>query len=126
MHGVAQPGAAGRGDTHGARGSDGHHQGPPSRPCMNGLACGYRPHMETTEFKHVLDRPGPFASVLIDVSLDAAEGEEQLTIAAKDVANTLQADGAPAHTRSEERRVGKECSSRVGECQRERERKREE
>lgn len=65
---------------------------------MNGLACGYRPHMETTEFKHVLDRPGPFASVLIDVSLDAAEGEEQLAIAAKDVANTLQANGAPPHT----------------------------
>ena len=65
---------------------------------MSGPVCGYRPHMETTEFKHVLDRPGPFASVLIDVSLDAAEGEEQLTIAAKDVANTLQADGAPAHT----------------------------
>ena len=54
--------------------------------------------METTEFKHVLDRPGPFASVLIDVSLDAAEGEEQLAIAAKDVANTLQANGAPPQT----------------------------
>lgn len=65
---------------------------------MSDLACGYRSRMETSEFKHVLDRAGPFASVLIDVSLDAAEGEEQLTIAAKDVANTLQASGAPRHT----------------------------
>lgn len=48
--------------------------------------------------KAILELPGPFASVLVDVSLDAADGEQQLGISAKDAADGLQEMGAPSHT----------------------------
>lgn len=44
--------------------------------------------------KSALQRPGPFASVVADISLDAADAQTQLMVTAKDVAGELINQGA--------------------------------